>query len=129
MCRTYSLGAPSSIQKKVFTACRDAYFESVAASRPGARACDVANAAIKVVDQAGFQGCIKYGLGHGVGLDLPEPWSIDPSVDGQIVENMCLVLHVGVWADGASGFVGGPIIANSSGPIVLDHPQQELIEI
>jgi Xaa-Pro aminopeptidase len=129
ICRTYCLGRANSLQERVFNACRDAYNVSVDAARPGVRASDVARAAIDVVDKAGFQGCIKYGLGHGVGLDLPEPWSIDPKVDAELVDHMCLVLHVGVWVDGASAFTGGPIIVNGASPLVLDHPQQKQIEI
>jgi Xaa-Pro dipeptidase len=129
ICRTFSLGPPDDRQKRVFAACRDAYSASVDAARPGVRAADVANAAIAVVDKAGYQGCIKYGLGHGIGLDLPEPFSIDPTENAALVDGMCLVLHVGVWADGASGFVGGPIIVNGAGNIILDHPQQTLMEI
>ena len=129
ICRTFSLGPPSAQEKKIFAACRDAYSALVEASRPGARAGDVAEAAIAVVDKAGFPGSIKYGLGHGIGLDLPEPFSIDPTENATLVDQMCLVLHVGAWADGVSAFVGGPIIVSSTGNIVLDHPQQELFEI
>jgi Xaa-Pro dipeptidase len=129
VCRSFCLGRPNSLQKRVFTASRDAYRASVDAAGPGVRASAVAQAAIDVVDKAGFQGCIKYGLGHGVGLDLPEPWSIDLSVDSELVDQMCLVLHVGVWTEGASAFTGGPIIVNGTNPLVLDQPQQEQIEI
>ncbi|MBM3775465.1 MAG: aminopeptidase P family protein, partial [Acidobacteria bacterium] len=52
ICRTFSLGPASPLQKRVFAACRDAYQAAVDLARPGARAADLARAAISVVDQA-----------------------------------------------------------------------------
>src|SRR5262249_15657733 len=77
ICRTLSVGPPNPIEKRVFAACRDAYDAAVSLARPGVPAAKLAQAAISVMDRAGFPDSIKYGLGHGVGLDLPEPCSID----------------------------------------------------
>jgi Xaa-Pro aminopeptidase len=129
ICRTYSVGAAGVMEKRVFAASRDAYEAAASALRAGARASDVANAALAVVDRAGFQGCVRYGLGHGVGVDLPEPFSIDPHTSATLVDGMALVIHVGIWADGASAFVGGPLIVRPDGAEPLDHPQRELIEV
>ena len=129
ICRTYSVGAATPMEKRVFAASRDAYTAAAGVLRPGAKTSDVANAALAVVDGAGFQGCVRYGLGHGVGVDLPEPFSIDPHTSATIVEGMVLVIHVGIWADGASAFVGGPLVVRHDGADPLDHPQTELIEI
>ena len=129
ICRTFSIGPPSPMQKRVFAACRDAYEAGVSLARPGARAADLAQAAIAVVDKAGFPGSIKYGLGHGVGLDLPEPCSVDTHSNAVLTDQMALIIHVGAWVDGAAAFVGGPIIVDGSGPIVLDQPQREILEV
>ena len=86
-------------------------------------------AATDVIDKAGFEGCIQYGLGHGIGLDIPEPCSIDVNSPAVLSDQMALIIHPSVWTDGASGFVGGPIIVDARGPLVLDHPQREMIEV
>jgi Xaa-Pro aminopeptidase len=129
ICRTLSIGPPSPLQKRVFAACRDGYDAAVSAAKVGARAADVARAATDVVEKAGFAGCIRYGIGHGIGLDIPEPCSIDVNSSGLLSDQMALILHPSIWTEGASGFVGGPIIVDSRGPVVLDHPQREMIEV
>jgi Xaa-Pro aminopeptidase len=117
------------MEKRVFTAARDAYEAAAAVAKDGTRASDVANAALTVVDRAGFRDCTPYGLGHGVGLDIPEPCGIDPHATATLVDGMALVIHVSIWADGATAFVGGPMIVRQGGAEPLDHPQRELIEV
>ena len=129
ICRTFSLGPPSPLQKRIFAACRDAYEAAVSVARPGVPAAKLAQAATSVVDKAGFPGSIKYGLGHGVGLDLPEPCSVDAHTKAVLADQMALIIHVGAWVDGAAAFVGGPIIVDGSGPVVLDEPQREILEV
>jgi Xaa-Pro aminopeptidase len=129
ICRTFSVGEPTAMEKRVFATARDAYEKAASIAKAGVRSSEVANAALEVVDRAGFRGCIPYGLGHGVGLDLPEPCGIDPHSTATLVDGMALVIHVGIWADGASAFVGGPMIVREDGPELLDHPQRELVEV
>jgi len=130
ICRTFSLGAPSAEQKRVFAACRDAYEEALKVCRPGSPVAKVANVAVDSIDKSGYAGCIKYGLGHGVGLDLPEPYSVDAHSKGTLVNHMVLVVHVGVWVQGqGAAFVGGPVVIDQTGVTPLDHPQQDIIEV
>jgi Xaa-Pro dipeptidase len=129
ICRTLSLGPASALQKRVFAACRDGYDAAIAVAKPGVRAAEVAKAATDVIDKAGFAGCIQYGLGHGIGLDIPEPCSIDVNSPAVLSDQMALIIHPSIWTDGASGFVGGPVIVDATGPRVLDHPQREMIEV
>jgi Xaa-Pro dipeptidase len=129
ICRSISLGPATELHKRVFTACRDSYYAAIECAKPGVRAGDVARAAVDVIDRAGFAGCISYGLGHGIGIDIPEPCSIYPDANGVLTDQMALIIHPSIWTEGATAFVGGPIIVDAKGPIVLDHPQEELIEI
>jgi len=130
ICRTFSLGAPSHEQKRVFAACRDAYEEALKACRPGGPVAKVATVAVDSVDRSGYAGCIRYGLGHGVGLDLPEPYSVDVHSKSTLVNHMVLVIHVGVWAEGqGAAFVGGPVVIDQTGVTPLDHPQRDIIEV
>jgi len=129
ICRTFCVGAPAPVVKRAFAAARDAYEAAVSLAKDGVRASALANAALGVVDRAGFQGCVPYGLGHGVGLDIPEPCGIDSHSTATVVDGMALIIHVSIWVDDATAFVGGPIIVRRDGAELLDRPQRELTEI
>jgi Xaa-Pro aminopeptidase len=131
VCRTYALGTVSPTQKRLFHACLEAYQAAVDVARPGRPVADLAKAAINPLDKSGFEGCIQYGLGHGVGLDLPEPYEVELCSRDSLVDRMVLVVHVGAWASDrqAAAFVGGPIIVHPQGASHLDHPQSEIIEV
>ena len=87
----------------------------------------IAIAAVEEVNRAGYSGCIRYGLGHGVGLDLPEPYSVDLHSKETLASGAVLVVHIGIWVEGeGAAFVGGPIAIDTQGAMVLDHPQREM---
>ena len=50
------------------------------------------------------------------------------SVEGAANDGWWCSVEV-IVAEVRGAFVGGPIIVDAKGPIVLDHPQEELIEI
>ena len=106
ICRTYSIGEASPYQKRSFKACLQAYQSALDLARPG----DLARAAIGVLRTSGFEGSVKYGLGHGVGLDLPEPYEVEIRSQEFLPDRMVLMVHVGAWAANgqAAAFVGGP---------------------
>jgi len=110
ICRTYSIGEASPYQKRLFKACLQAYQSALDLARPGAAVADLARAAIGVLRTSGFEGSVKYGLGHGVGLDLPEPYEVEIRSQEFLPDRMVLMVHVGAWAANgqAAAFVGGP---------------------
>jgi Xaa-Pro aminopeptidase len=130
LCRTFFLGRPSSKQKQIFKACCDAYEAALECCRPGLPVAGIAKAAVDTLERKGLASGLKYGLGHGVGLDIPEPYSVDLHSKATLGSNMILVIHVGVWVPGeGSALVGGPIVVGQSGAIPLDHPQREMIQL
>lgn len=131
ICRTYSMGEASPYQKRLFKACLESYQSALDVARPGTPVADLARAAMNPLNKSGFEGCVKYGLGHGVGLDLPEPYEVEICSQDILPDKMALVVHVGAWAANgeAAAFVGGPILINPQGASQLDQPQSEIIEL
>jgi len=125
------MGPPSPYQKSLFKACLEAYQSALDVARPGTPVADLARAAMNPLKESGFEGCVKYGLGHGVGLDLPEPYEVELRSQDSLTDRMVLVVHVGAWAANgqAAAFVGGPILINPQGVSQLDQPQLEIIEV
>lgn len=131
ICRTYSLGEPSVTQKRLFIACRDAYESAINVARPGRRVDEMAEAIVQTLDRCGFAGSLTYGMGHGVGLDLPEPYEVEHGSHDTLTDGIVLVVHVGAWTPerSAAAFVGGPIIVGDKGTLPLDEPQREILII
>jgi Xaa-Pro aminopeptidase len=130
ICRVFCIGKPSRPQVQVFEVCRDAYQAAVRAARPGTSADQVAEAAEGVIAAGGLKDCIPYGIGHGVGVDLPEPYSVDHECRGRLAPGMVLILHPAIWVpkQGAA-FLGGPIAVTDNGALCLDNPASEMIVI
>jgi Xaa-Pro aminopeptidase len=130
ICRVFFLGKPTEEQTRVFEVCRDAYQAAVRSARPGATTDQVAEAALGVIAAAGFKDCIPYGIGHGVGLDLPELYSVEPECRDRLAPGVVLVLHPSIWVpkQGAA-FVGGPIAVTENEALCLDNPVSEMIVI
>jgi len=131
ICRSYALGGVSPTQRRLFQACSEGYQSAANLARPGKPIADLARAAAEPLSKSGFPGCVQYGLGHGVGLDIPEPYDLDLGCRELVVDNMILVVHVGAWASDrqAAAFVGGPILIQSQGVTHLHQPQLEMIEV
>jgi Xaa-Pro aminopeptidase len=130
ICRSFSLGAPSSGQQGVFKVAHSAFSAVVKASVPGARVCDVADASNHVIRASGLKNFAEFGPGHGVGLDLPELYGIDHECKAQLTRGIILVVHPGVWVAGqGAAFVGGPIVTTETGFEHLDSPQSEIFQV
>jgi Xaa-Pro aminopeptidase len=130
VCRVFCIGEPSKTQVRVFEVCRNAYQAAVRAARPGTSAAQVAEAAEAVVAARGFKDCIPYGIGHGVGIDLPEPYSVDRGCPSRLAPGMVLILHPALWIPNqGAAFLGGPVVVTDNEALCLDKPVSEMILI
>jgi len=76
--RTFLIGKPSPRQKKLYEVVREAQQKAFEAMRAGVRTRDVDAAARGVIEKAGFGKYFVHGLGHGVGLEIHEPPTLNP---------------------------------------------------
>jgi len=130
VCRVYSVGKPSSVQREVFAVCRKAYESVVAAARPGNSVDALVEAAQTVIAGAGYKDYIQYSTGHGVGLDLPELYPLVSECKASLSSNMVLVVHPAIWIPNeAAAFLGGPIAITEQEASQLGEPQGEIIEV
>jgi Xaa-Pro aminopeptidase len=130
ICRTFSIGKPSAEQKQVFSVVQRAYRAALAATRSDNTAAGIWKTMHQSIARDGCEKCIPYGLGHGVGLDLPELFIVDQNCEDKLRSGMVLVIHPGVFVPGrGSAFTGGPVVVGDVPAKPLDHPQAEVIEI
>jgi Xaa-Pro aminopeptidase len=130
ICRVFSIGSPSAEQREIFAVCRSAYEAAVAIAQPGRPVGDLAEAAYQAIVNGGYKDYVQYGTGHGVGLDLPELYPLDPHCKDRLDSGMIIVIHPAIWVpDRGTAFVGGPIAVSDGKAMRLDSPQSEIIAI
>lgn len=79
MTRTLVAGKPSEKQKHLHSIVNKAQEEAFKTIKPNAKAKDVDAAGRKLIEAAGYGDCFVHGLGHGVGLEIHEPPTLNPS--------------------------------------------------
>lgn len=125
--RAFVLGEPTAGQRAIYEAVHRAYAAAVGAAYPGKALGTVGQAACAVLDAAGYGDHIEHDVGHGIGLDLPEPPSVGLRAEIPIQEGMVLVLHPAVRIPGVGGaFVGGTVLVTRDGPVPIHEIPRRL---
>ena len=118
--RAFVVGEPTAGQRAIYEAVRRAYSAAVDAARPGKTLGTVGQAACAILGAAGYAGHIEYDVGHGIGLDLPEPPRVELSAEEPVHEGMVIVIHPAVMVPGVGGaFIGGTVLATKDAPLPI----------
>ena len=118
--RAFVAGEPTAEQRAIYGAVYRAYSSAVDAVSIEKPLGVVAEAAYAVLDAAGYADYIEHDVGHGIGLDLPEPPSIQAGAELPIQEGLVLVLHPAVRVPGVGGaFIGGTVLVTQDGPVAI----------
>ena len=72
MTRTVGLGSVSAEQEKVYYTVLAAQKAGMAVSKAGVLGSTIHNAAVKVIDDAGYPGLMGHGYGHSLGIEVHE---------------------------------------------------------
>ncbi len=72
MTRTVAIGQVSAEQEKIYYTVLAAQKAGMAVSKAGVLGCDIHNAAVKVIDDAGYVGLMGHGYGHSLGIEVHE---------------------------------------------------------
>ncbi len=89
------------------------------AARAGARAADVAAAAIEVLPASAVDGVLAYGLGGAIGLALNEGIDIRPNEPESLVEGMSLSLRAHVADGAAPSIAAATVVVGPDGGTLL----------
>jgi Xaa-Pro dipeptidase len=115
--RVFYAGGPTPALGEIYTATRNAYLAALAVARPGNSCAGLAAAMQQALDRLGLGQYLEQDLGHGIGIDLPEPPRIEFEDHTQLEAGMALVIHPAVRIPGIGGaFLGGTVLIHESGP-------------
>ena len=103
MTRTLVAGNPSEKQQKIYDVVKEAQqnaFETIATGMPVA---EVDTAARKVIESAGYGEFFVHRLGHGVGLEVHEPPSLNAVSKDKLVAGNVVTDEPGIYLPGFGG--------------------------
>jgi Xaa-Pro aminopeptidase len=103
MTRTFVAGKPSEKQKNIYRIVQKAQQIAFEATKAGAKARDIDAAARKVIADGGFEEFFVHGLGHGVGLEIHEPPTLNVDSKDKLSENNVVTLEPGIYLPGYGG--------------------------
>ncbi len=103
MTRTLVVGKPSEKQQKIHKIVKQAYEKAFTAIKPGTKTRDVDGAGRQIIEKAGYGEFFVHGLGHGVGLDIHEPPTLNPSSKEKLQAGNVVTDEPGIYFVGYGG--------------------------
>jgi Xaa-Pro aminopeptidase len=103
MTRTFAIGYATEEMKKVYNTVLEAQLAGINAFEPGARGCDVHNAAHDVIRAAGYGQYFGHGLGHSLGLNIHEMPRAAKAFTRPFVQGNIITMEPGIYLPGKFG--------------------------
>jgi Xaa-Pro dipeptidase len=103
MTRTIVAGKPSEKQRKLYEIVKEAQAKAFQAVKPKAKAKEIDKTARVVIEEAGYGENFVHGLGHGVGLDVHEPPTINQESKDKLAVGNVITIEPGIYITGYGG--------------------------
>jgi Xaa-Pro aminopeptidase len=103
MTRTVFVGEPTGDMRAAWDAIREANARVRAMLKPGVTGVEAHNLAEQVLAEAGFEGKMGHGLGHGVGLEIHEQPNLNRRNTLPLVAGNVVTVEPGIYIDGEFG--------------------------
>lgn len=103
MTRTFVAGKPSKRQKKLYEIVRLAQEKAFQSVKSKVKARDIDTVARKVIEDAGYGEYFVHGLGHGVGLEVHEPPTLNQTSKDKLAVGNVVTIEPGIYIVGFGG--------------------------
>ena len=101
MTRTFFVG--ENTEKELYAIVRRANLAGIAAVKPGIPFKEIDLAARKVIEEAGYGEYFIHRLGHGIGMEVHEPFDVSATDETLVREGMCFSIEPGIYIPGRVG--------------------------
>ncbi len=126
--RTIVFGNPSEKQKEIHNLVLEAQQAAINSIKPGIKARELHNIALKVFDKAGVSSYFNHGLGHGIGIDVHEPPSISNSSEDILEPGMVFTVEPGLYLRGYGGVrIEDMVVVEEDGFEILTEFERSLL--
>lgn len=120
MTRTFFVG--SNPEKEIYNTVLKANLAGIAAVKPGIPFSQIDLAARKVIEDAGYGPYFTHRLGHGIGMEVHEPFDVSATDDVIVQEGMCFSIEPGIYIPGRVGVrIEDLVCVTKGGCMVLNH--------
>lgn len=103
MTRTVAVGAVSSKQIEVYETVLEAQLKAIDAVKAGENCKDIDKVARDIIVSKGYGECFGHGLGHGVGVEIHEAPSLNPSSKSILEVGNIVTIEPGIYLPGEFG--------------------------
>lgn len=130
MTRTVFIGEPTEEGKKVYNTVLEANLAGIAAVKPGARFCDVDNAAREVIEKAGYGQYFTHRTGHSIGIEVHDFGDVSGTNTDVLKPGMIFSVEPGIYLSGNLGVrIEDLVMVTEDGCEVLNSYTKDIISI
>ena len=125
--RTFHFGKPEPEFEKIYSIVLEAHLAAEEKARPGNLLEDVDIAAREVITKYGYGEYFNHRVGHGLGIDVHEGYSVNTGVKVPIKPGMVFSIEPGIYIPGRFGVrIENLVAIGENGPEVLHALPREL---
>ena len=103
MTRTVAVGSVSDKQIEVYNPVLEAQIKALDEIMPGKLCKDIDGIARNIIKSKGYGDCFGHGLGHGVGVEIHELPSLNPSSEAVLKKGHVVTVEPGIYIPGEFG--------------------------
>ena len=127
MTRTVFIGEVSDEARKIYQIVLEANRRGIAAAKPGARYCDVDNAARDYITEMGYGEYFTHRTGHNIGMEVHEYGDVSGINENVLKPGMCFSVEPGIYVPGVAGVrIEDLVLITEDGCEVLNNLSKEL---
>ncbi len=128
MTRTVAVGEISSLQADVYNTVLEAQIAGIEAVKAGVNCKDVDAVSREIIKSKGYGDYFGHGLGHGVGVEIHELPSLNPSSKAVLAEGHVVTVEPGIYLPGKFGVrIEDMVFVTSDGCENLTECEKKLI--
>lgn len=101
MTRTFFVG--ENTEQEIYDTVLRANLAGIAAVKPGIPFKEIDLAARKIIEDAGYGEYFIHRLGHGIGMEVHEPFDVSATDEVIVQEGMCFSIEPGIYIPGRVG--------------------------
>lgn len=128
--RTFSIGKPSPLQKKVYEIVKEAQAAGIDEANSGSTAQDIDRATRRVIEKAGYAKYFTHRTGHGIGIEVHEPPWIKEGNEMELKPGMAFTVEPGIYLPGKFGVrIEDNLLIQEPSTINLTRLDHELVQL
>lgn len=133
MGRTFVVGRPSDLQKKIYAALRTGYEEGLATIKPGVKMKQIHRVIHDTINKSGLDWFARGHVGHMLGIGpgfIEQPPKVSADEETELEPNMVMTIEIGTYVTGLAAFqLEDVILVTPEGHELLTQLPRDMTEL